>query len=267
MTIRPTRLFGILINLRGVLDLKKSVKRARRALWLLLAIAVVAAAFVIYNKSAVNDVFNPYSENELTLIIDAGHGGDDGGAVSPGGMLESTINLAVAERIDYLAAFFGVKTVMTRQSHEIAYSQAASTIRERKAEDQHARLELINSTSNAVFLSIHQNEFTSPEPFGGQALYAGTKGSEEFGKKLQVLLVEHLIEGNRRSAERIQETILLMNNIECPAVLVECAFLSNPTEESLLQTDTYRTKIATVLTAGYLQNREALGAVYGIGAA
>lgn len=245
------------MKIRGVTGIK--------LLWGLFAIAVLAAILIIaFHKPEVVDVFDPYTANELTLIIDAGHGGDDGGAVSPGGMLESVVNLAVAERIDNLAAFFGVKTVMTRQSQTIAYSQASTTIRERKTEDQYNRLELIKETHNAVFLSIHQNEYSSSGPFGGQALYAGTPGSEEFGKNLQELLIEYLIPGNRRSAERIQGTIFLMNNIECPAVLVECAFLSNAEEEALLRTDNYRLKIATVLTAGFLQNRSDLEAIYGI---
>ena len=245
--------------------MKSKKKQSVLLVWLILAVAIIAVVlFVIIRSNGVRDVFNPHAKNELTLIIDAGHGGDDSGAVSPDGMYESVVNLAVAERVDYLAAFFGVRTIMTRSTPEIAYSQASTTIRERKTEDQYNRLDLIKETSNAVFLSIHQNEFTSPEPFGGQALYAGTTGSEEFGKGLQELMVANLIPDNRRSAERISETIFLMNNIDCPAVLVECAFLSNATEEALLHTDSYRLKIATVLAAGFLQNRAALEAVYGI---
>ena len=236
--------------------------------WLVVAVlcfaALIIVFFVVFRTGKSKNTFNPFSENELVLIIDAGHGGDDSGAVSPTGMYESVVNLAVAERVEYLAAFFGVRTIMTRETPEIEYSQASTTIRERKTEDQYNRLELINSTPNAVFLSIHQNEFTSPDPFGGQALYAGTAGSEEFGKALQQLMVANLIEGNRRNAERISETIFLMNNIDCPAVLVECAFLSNAAEEELLRTDSYRTKIAAVLTAGFLQNRTALEVVHGI---
>jgi len=243
------------------------IKRTPGA-WLVVALvclsAFVTVFFVVLRGGKSKDAFYPFSSTELVLIIDAGHGGDDSGAISPGGMYESVVNLAVAERIDYLAAFFGVQTVMTRRTPEIEYSQASTTTRERKTEDQHTRLDLINSTPNAVFLSIHQNEFTSSEPFGGQALYAGTPGSEEFGKALQELMVANLIEGNRRNAERISETIFLMNNIDCPAVLVECAFLSNAAEEELLRTDGYRTKIATVITAGFLQNRTALEVVYGI---
>ena len=226
--------------------------------------AFVIVFFIVLRSGGARNVFNPYSDNGLVLIIDAGHGGDDSGAVSPGGMYESDVNLAVAERMEYIAAFFGVQTVMTRRTPEIEYSQASTTIRERKTEDQHTRLDLLRSIPNAVFLSIHQNEFSSPEPFGGQALYAGTTGSEELGKALQELMVTHLIPGNRRNAERISETIFLMNNIDCPAVLVECAFLSNAAEEALLETDSYRTKIATVITAGFLQKRAALESVYGI---
>jgi N-acetylmuramoyl-L-alanine amidase len=196
----------------------------------------------------------------LTLIIDAGHGGEDGGAVSPNGLVESGVNLDIALRLERLIALFGAPCVMTRDSEEIAYT--AETTRARKVEDQKRRLKLIRDTENAVFLSIHQNKYTSGNPFGAQVLYAPTRGSEELGKDVQNLLTATLEDGNRRAAARIQSEIYLMNNIDCPAVLVECAFLSNAREEALLQTESYRLKLAVILAAGYLHNREMLEDIY-----
>jgi N-acetylmuramoyl-L-alanine amidase len=197
-----------------------------------------------------------------TLIIDAGHGGDDGGAVSKNGTVESELNLDIAQRVDALAAFFGVRAVMTRETREIEYSEAATTLRARKTEDQKARLALINATPNAVLISIHQNKYPQPGPFGAQVLYAPTEGSEAFGRVMQEMLVASLPAGNRRAAVRVQETIYLMNNISCPALLVECGFLSNPAEEALLNTERYRLRLAAVIAAGYLQERETLAGIY-----
>ncbi|MDR0904856.1 MAG: N-acetylmuramoyl-L-alanine amidase [Oscillospiraceae bacterium] len=194
----------------------------------------------------------------LTLIIDAGHGGEDGGAVTKSGLTESGLNLDIALRADALAAFFGVKTVLTRDSETLYYSPGATTTRQRKAEDQKRRLALINGTDNAVFLSIHQNMYTKPAPYGAQVLYAKTDGSAELGATMQELLVQTLDASNRRAAERVGDTILLMNYIDCPAVLVECGFLSNPNEEALLRSDAYRLKLAAILTAGFLQQRDEL---------
>jgi N-acetylmuramoyl-L-alanine amidase len=198
----------------------------------------------------------------LTLIVDPGHGGEDGGAVSENGLVESGVNLDIAKRVDALAAFFGVRTVMTRESEAIEYSANASTTRMRKTEDQHARLALIRASDSAVFLSIHQNQYPKPGPFGAQVLYAGTPGSAEFGNTMQTALTGALNPSNRRAASRIEDNIFLMNHIDCPAVLVECAFLSNPTEEALLKTELYRLKLAAVITAGFLQSRAGLESIY-----
>jgi N-acetylmuramoyl-L-alanine amidase len=194
----------------------------------------------------------------ITLVIVAGHGGEDGGATSPGGARESVINLDVARRLYQLMGFFGVDAVMTRTSEQIQYSEGAATVRARKAEDQKNRLSLIRATENAALISIHQNKYTSEGPFGAQALFAPTVGSEEFAQALQSLLASALNPGNYRAAAKIQDSIYLMNNVSCPAILIECGFLSNPREEALLQTDAYRLKIAAVIAAGFLRARPAL---------
>lgn len=244
----------------------KKKKRPGCTIMLLLVLAAAAVGIYLhfFKDGGHSNVFSPSTDRTLTLIVDAGHGGSDGGASSDNGLQESIVNLDIALKVDALAAFFGVRTVMTREAEDINYSSQSLTLSQRKSEDQNARLSLINSTKNAVFLSIHQNYYPDPQPFGAQALYAGTEGSEQFGKNLQELMVAHLIPGNRRAAEQIQSTIYLMNNIECPAVLVECAFLSNPEEEALLRTDAYKTKLAVVLVSGFLQNQLELGQLYGL---
>lgn len=186
-------------------------------------------------------------------VIDAGHGGEDGGAVSLSGMYESTLNLDISQKIQLIFALFGIDPVMTRESDTIAYPEDAATVRQRKVADQKARVALINSVSDAYLLSIHQNYYPSAGPFGAQTLYAPTDESREFALFLQDQLVTGLNPDNYRSASQISGDIYLMNQVRCPAVLIECGFLSNPAEEALLKTECYRLKLAVLITAGFLR--------------
>ena len=240
--------------------MKNEIKAAVAAV-LIIAIATTTAVLGVLHRNTEPTVAMAAQE-EFTLVIDAGHGGEDGGAVTRDGLTESAINLEIARRTDALAAFLGIRTVLTRNSETLYYSAEATTTRMRKSEDQKRRLELIRGTHNAVLLSIHQNIYKSASPYGAQVLYAKTNGSAEFGTLVQTLLVSTLDTSNRRAAERVSDTILLMNSINCPAVLVECGFLSNPAEEALLRTDSYRLKLAVILTAAVLQHRDELNAVY-----
>jgi N-acetylmuramoyl-L-alanine amidase len=191
----------------------------------------------------------------LTYIIDAGHGGADGGAVSGNGTVESDVNLDIALRVDALLAFFGQKTLMTRSAPEIEYLPESTTLRKMKAEDQSRRLALINGTENAVLISIHQNKYPTPKPFGAQVFYAPTAGSESFGANLQAVLAQYAGEGNRRAAELIDKDILLMNHIRCTAVLIECGFLSNPSDEAKLVSSDYQKLLAVLISAGARNER------------
>lgn len=199
---------------------------------------------------------------ELNIIIDPGHGGEDGGAVSPTGTRESEVNLDISLKTRDILGLFGIIPTLTRDSENIDYPDSADTIHERKVADQKARLELINSTDNAVLISIHQNKFSGTQPFGAETLYAPTNGSMEFAESLQSSLLEHLNPDNYRTAGKISDSIYLMNNINCPGILVECGFLSNPQEDALLKTAEYRLKIAAVITSGYFTNENDLKEIY-----
>lgn len=187
------------------------------------------------------------------LIIDAGHGGEDGGASAPGGALESAINLAVAQKLDALAGLFGIETVMTRESEAIDYPAEAETTAQRKRADQSERLELINSVPNGVLVSIHQNFYPDSRPSGPQVFYADTAESAELGELTHANLLSALAPSSRRVAAPVSDDIYLMREARCTAILAECGFLSNPEESALLETDEYQMKIASVLMASYLQ--------------
>lgn len=190
---------------------------------------------------------------EPILIIDAGHGGEDGGAVAPDGTLESDLNLEIARRLEALAAFWGVDTRMTRDTAAIDYPPSALTLAAKKRADQDARIELINLTPGGILISIHQNTFPASAPNGIQVFYAQNPGSADLAGILQENMTAALCPENRRLAASVDEDIYLMRKAQCCAVLIECGFLSNPGELEKLKTDSYHVELAAVMLASYLQ--------------
>ena len=219
--------------------------------WYPLALAVLLAIVALAQRSS--SVATEAETVPPTLVIDAGHGGADGGAVAADGTLESDINLDIALRLEALARFWGLEPVMTRTGQDIRYPADAGSIAAKKVADQHARVGLINNTPGAVLVSIHQNNYPAAAPKGIQVFYGEKPGSDALAKLAQENLTAQLCPGNRRVASPIDRGVYLMKNVNCPAVLVECGFLSNPEELKALQSGTYRLKLAAVLLASYLQ--------------
>lgn len=189
----------------------------------------------------------------INWIIDAGHGGEDGGAVSITGVAESGINLQIAKKIDYLFGFLGEPTLMLRNEDISLHDDSAITIREKKVSDLHYRTEITNHNQNATLLSIHQNTFSQPKYSGTQVFYAPTEGSQPLAEQLQLDIQTYLQPENQRYAKLIYETVYLMNHIENRAVLLECGFISNPQEEKNLQKADYQIKFAMVVTSSCLK--------------
>lgn len=206
-------------------------------------------------------VFRREDSSRVVMIVDAGHGGEDGGAVGADGLKESDVNLSVALRLDLLLGLCGIPSKLTRDTDSIAYPDSATTTRQRKRADQEFRAALIRGTENAVLLSIHQNNYTAPGPKGAQVFYGHAPGSRQFAAVMQDMLSVRC--GDHRKAAPISDDIYLLRQAACPSILVECGFLSNPEELALLKTDTYRTKLALALAAGCLRQYRELEAAYG----
>ncbi len=190
------------------------------------------------------------------MVIDAGHGGEDGGAVSISGVPESGINLAIALKLDHLMGLYGVETRVLRTSDISLHDSSAATLREKKVSDLHNRVAMIEETQNATLVSIHQNTFSSAKYHGAQVFYANGELSQSLAKLTQETLRLTLDLSNTRVPAKIPDTVYLMNHISCRAILVECGFLSNAEEDLKLQSSTYQTKIASALAGAYLQFTE-----------
>ena len=223
----------------------------RRILAALLAALTAGGAFWYCREKAVPAAAP--ARQPPAWIIDAGHGGEDGGAVSPSGAVESQINLAVARRLDGILGFLGERTLMLRQEDTSLHDPEAATLREKKVSDLHNRAAAAARYPEAVLVSIHQNIFQQARYRGTQVFYAPTEGSQALAQAIQAAVREGLQPDNSRESRPIQETVYLMNHVPNRAVLVECGFLSNPEEEGLLQDPAYQTKLALAIAAGCLR--------------
>lgn len=226
-----------------------------RARVLVLPILLAFAAAVCLPLQTNRDAESVMGAESLTmklfpirLVLDAGHGGEDGGAVSLTGVPESQINLAITLRMEEILALCGIPTQPLRRQDISLYSEGAGSLREKKVSDLHNRVEEIQREENTVLVSIHQNSFPQGKYHGTQVFFAPTAGSQALAEAVQQAVRTALQPDNQRNAKEIPKEIYLMNHITCPAILVECGFLTNPKEEAQLLAPEYQTKIAAVLS-------------------
>lgn len=185
------------------------------------------------------------------FIIDAGHGGVDGGAVSCTGVYESRINLEIALRLNDLMHLLGYDTKMIR-SEDISIYTYGETIAAKKSSDLKERVRIVNETENGILLSIHQNHYSDSFYHGGQMFYAKTSGSEELARMLQTAFVSTVNLGSNRKAKPA-EGLYLMKHIQKTGVLIECGFLSNYEEEAKLLDESYQKKLCAVIASACSQ--------------
>ncbi len=186
-----------------------------------------------------------------TLIIDAGHGGEDGGATSCSGILESQTNLEIALRLRDLCHLLGYKTRMIRTTDISVYTEG-KTLGAKKISDLKERVRIVNETENGILISLHQNTFPVEKYSGAQVFYNDAQGAKDLAQRLQSAFVQILNPGSQRKCKP-SDGIYLMEKAQRPAVLIECGFISNPEEEARLQNKDYQQKICCVIVAAISQ--------------
>ena len=225
----------------------------RRYLIGALALLLAATAFFVIprGKTAVS-VLAPQRIGGV-LIIDAGHGGADGGAVAQNGVVESHLNLQIAKKLYEMCVFVGQPTVMTRTGEDGLYNPDSQTIRQKKVADTRNRVDLINRYESATLISIHQNSMpNAPKVHGAQVFYNAKEQACVLANSIQTALNDCINAGNEKTATAIPKSVYIMSHVNCDAVLVECGFLSNAEEVPLLQQDDYQRKLAAAIVCGYL---------------
>lgn len=183
------------------------------------------------------------------LIIDAGHGGLDGGAVSPNGISEADITLEISKKASEICSFLGIAHTLTRNTNESLNFDEKATIRENKVYDTKARTNLVNSFDNGFLASIHLNNFTDNKPSGAQIFY--NEDAEVMANLLQENLNNLLQPNTKRVSQIYPSTVYLMKNSVNPAIIYECGFLSNSQDEKNLQNSQHQTKLALLLVGTY----------------
>ncbi len=187
------------------------------------------------------------------IIVDAGHGGEDGGAQSKSGILEKELNLAIAKKVNVLLQTLGFETEMTRTDDLLHYDDACVTMREKKVSDIRFRSELLKKTPNAVFLSIHQNHYSEPRYSGAQVFYSLNRPeSKVLAEALQTSIVRTLQPENKRTIKPCGPEVYLIYNAQKTAVMVECGFLSNPAEAEKLNDENYQKALSLCIVQGLL---------------
>lgn len=190
----------------------------------------------------------------VTVVLDPGHGGEDGGAVSPDGTAESGINLDIALRVRDILRLTGQRAVLTRTEDLSLGDASLGTIRARKASDIRRRVEIVNGTSGAVLLSIHQNSLpSSPVTHGAQVFWNREAGGQELAEAVQDALNSSVNADRAKRAKEIDGSIYLLRHVTVPAALAECGFLSNGEETAKLRTADHQREIAAALSAGVLR--------------
>lgn len=191
---------------------------------------------------------------EYTIVIDAGHGGADGGAVASDGISEKVINLEIAYKLNYILRAYGLNTVMTRTDDESIHDSNAKTLREQKVSDIHKRMSIMESDENNIFVSIHQNKFSNSSLWGTQVFYSpNTTDSAVLANCIQNSVCSLLQNDNKRVIKKSGSNIYLLYYAKRTAVLVECGFVSNPQENQLLENSDYQRKMAFSIAFGIME--------------
>ena len=213
--------------------------------------AVLAIALFTLAASPCTAVLRTVLENtaSATLVIDAGHGGEDPGKVSGSGTLEKDINLAIALRLERMLQAADVKTVMTRRADEGLDSRKNGS---KKVEDLKNRCALISKSKPDCVVSVHQNSYQDAAIRGAQTFYyADSAEGKRLAQLIQQQLISHVAPDNHREAKG-NKSYYLLKKTDAPIVIAECGFLSNPEEEKLLKTAEYQEKTAWAIYMGVM---------------
>lgn len=221
-------------------------KKSARMLAVMLSVCAVYLIIYAAFFSQPDAVVSGQGSAVPCVVIDPGHGGEDGGATGILGSHEAELNLEISLQLRDLLSMCGVQTSIIREQDTAVYSEGCGTIAEKKVSDLKNRVKMVNEIPNAVLISIHQNFFEQSKYDGAQVFYASTDTSDQWAAQTQQILRECLDKGNRRECKP-SASVYLMEHVKCPAILVECGFLSNPAEEKKLCDAGYQKKIACAL--------------------
>lgn len=210
---------------------------------------IVILASILFIFNTVSTVYTKKQDNKKKIVlIDPGHGGMDGGAVSKNGTIEKYINLSISIKLKNELTKLGYKVIMTREDDNGLYSDKGS-VREKKIEDLNKRCDMRKNSNCDIFISIHLNTFPESKYYGAQIWYSDSEKSQIFASITQANIRKYIDKENKRQEKPAKEQYkILRNDNDVPSVIVECGFISNPKEEERLKDEKYQKKIAEVIS-------------------
>lgn len=241
-----------------MIDLRSGKLRNSMLMFVLLAFLILSAAFclrVLYVRYF-SDASREITSNTRTyrgIIIDPGHGGRDGGAVSVTGTPEKELNLSVSETLEAIMTALGYRVTMTRNTDTELTSDRGGS---RKMQDLLGRLEISEKNPGVPLVSIHMNKFGKEKYSGLQVYYSGnTAESKELADNVQSAVRRLIQPENTRKTKRATSSIFLLDRIRSPGILIECGFISNQTEAALLETSGYRRTLCIAIASALAEQQ------------
>ena len=191
-------------------------------------------------------------EHYPTVIIDAGHGGEDCGTVGISGIYEKDLNFAICEKLCEYLINSGFKAVMTRTEDALLYTDEQNVKGQRKIYDLKNRVSIANSYDDSIFISIHMNWFADPNCKGAEIYCSSNEASLFLGKEIREAIINSVQPDNKRTLKNGKGIYLLENSIN-PAILIECGFLSNEKECEKLSQKEYQKELCFSILCGIIE--------------
>ena len=224
---------------------------------LILALVLQGSSLYFSNKALYAEEVAAITDNK-TIIIDAGHGGEDCGTIGANGKYEKDLNLALAFTLGQMLTDKGYAVVYTRTEDKLLYTEDENIKGIRKISDLKNRCKIADEYPGAIFISIHMNSFTDPKYSGTQVYYSGnSEHSRQLAQKVQSNVVNTLQKDNNRTVKE-GKSIYILKNIENVGILIECGFLSNPEECEKLSEKEYQNKLCFSIMCAmieYIENK------------
>ncbi len=225
------------------------------------AFMLICAVFLYVDTDYSKKILPASAQSErLVIVIDPGHGGEDGGCVSTEGVLEKDLNLLVSEKVKGILAASGYEILMTRNEDKMVYDMYGDMedyTGKKKLFDLKNRIKFTRESNADVFVSIHMNKFPQEKYSGLQVYYSPNNGNSRLlAEAVKRTNAQYLQRENEREIKESGSNIFVLNRLEVPAVLIECGFLSNQAEAQLLCEDEYRGKLALVIAASVMGYNE-----------
>ena len=210
-------------------------------------------------NSDTNEVSSGLSKAKRIVILDAGHGGEDGGASAKDGTAEKDLNLSLTVLLADLLRASGVTVILTRDSDRLLYEPTSDYQGRKKILDQRARIGTAekavreHADAEVLFVSIHMNSYPQSDVRGLQVWYSPNHtASAPLAALIQSSCAQYVQDSTVKGIKKAGSNIFLLNRLTIPAVLIECGFLSNPEEAAQLASKAYQKQLGFAITAAIL---------------